>query len=58
MGAGDLCQCLQQRYATGEPGKIQQRDRLGIAEGTCEYRARGVSIRGNIRFIEKPGVQE
>ena len=31
---------------------------MGIVEGFCGYRARGVSIRGKIRFIEKPGVQD
>ena len=36
----------QQRYATGEPGKVQGRDRVGIVEGSCVYLARGVSIRG------------
>ena len=39
----------QQRYATGEPGQVQGRDRVGIVEGTCGYRAHGVSIRG--KFI-------
>ena len=36
----------QQRYATGEPGKFHVRDDVGIIEGSCGYRARGVSIRG------------
>ena len=36
----------EQRYATGEPGKLQSRDRVGIVEESCGYRARGVSIRG------------
>ena len=30
----------------GEPGRVQGRDRVGIAEGAFGYRARGVSIRG------------
>ena len=33
--------CPQQRYATGEPGKVQGRDRMGIVEGSCGYRTRG-----------------
>ena len=33
--------CLQQRYATGEPGKVQGRDRVWIVEGSFKYRARG-----------------
>ena len=36
----------KRRYATGEPGKVQGRDHVGIVEGSCEYRARGVSTRG------------
>ena len=36
----------QQWYATGEPSKVQGRDRVGIVEGSCGYRARGVNIRG------------
>ena len=31
--------CPQQWYATGEPGKDQGRNRLGIVEGSCGYRA-------------------
>ena len=31
---------------------------MGIVEGSCGYRSRGVSISGKIRFIEKPGVQD
>ena len=50
--------CLQQRYSTGEPGKGQGRDRVGIVEDSCGYRARGVSISGKIRFIETPEVQD
>ena len=38
--------CPQQRYITGEPGKVQGRDRVGIVEVSCGYRARRVSIRG------------
>ena len=36
----------QQRYATGEPVKVQGRDREGIVEGSCGYRTRGVSLQG------------
>ena len=36
----------QQRYVTGEPGKFQGRDGVGIVKGFFGYRARGVSIRG------------
>ena len=38
--------CPQQRYATGQPGKVQGRDRVGIVDGSYGYRVRGVSIRG------------
>ena len=37
--------CPKQRYATGEAGKGQGRDRVGIVQGSCGYRARGLSIR-------------
>ena len=47
-----------QWYATGELGKVQGRGRVGIVEGSCGYRSRGVSISGRIRFIKKPGVQD
>ena len=29
----------QQRYATGDPGKFQGQDRVGIVEGSFGYRA-------------------
>ena len=31
---------------------------MGIVEGCCGYRARGVSIRGKFVFFEKRGVQD
>ena len=37
--------CPQQRYATGESGNVQGRDRVVIVEGSSGYRAREVSIR-------------
>ena len=54
-GGGEWAQetcagCPEQRYATGEPGKFQGRDRVGIVEGSFGYRARGVSIWGNPRY--------
>ena len=39
---GTYAGCAKQRYATGEPDKVQG----GIVEGSCGYRTRGVSIRG------------
>ena len=48
----------QQRYATGEPGKVHGRDGVGIIEGSCGYRARGDQYSGIICFIEKPRVQD
>ena len=38
--------CPQQRYATGEAGKVQGWDHVGIVEWFCGNWARGVSIRG------------
>ena len=38
--------CPQQRYASGESGKVQGWDRVGIVEVSCGYWARGISILG------------
>ena len=48
--------CPQQRYATGEQGKVQGRDRLEVVEGSCRYRAHRDQYSGKIRFIDNPGV--
>ena len=45
----------QQRYIPGEPGNVQGRDRVGIVEGSCGYRARWVSIRGKFVLSRNPG---
>ena len=47
--------CPQQRYVPGEPGNVQGRDRVGIVEGSCGYRARGVSIRRKFVLSRNPG---
>ena len=47
--------CPKQRYIPGEPDKLQERDRVGIVEGSCGYRGQ---YSGKIRFIEKRGVQD
>ena len=47
--------CPRQRYASGEPGKAQGRDRVGIVEGSRGYRTRGVSIRGTFVLSRNPG---
>ena len=39
----------------GEPGKLQSRDRVGIVEGSCGNRARGVSIRGQFVLSRNMG---
>ena len=49
--------CPQQRYATGKPGKVQGREHVGIVEGSCGYRARGVSIRENSFYRETRGTR-
>ena len=49
--------CPQQRYATGEPGIVQGRDHVGIVEGPCGYRTRGVSIWGKFVY-QKTWVQD
>ena len=47
--------CPEQMYATGEPGKVQGRDRVGIVERSCGYRTRMVSVRGKFVLSKSPG---
>ena len=47
--------CRQQRYIPGETGNVQGRDRVGIVEGSCGYRARGVNIRGKFVLSRNTG---
>ena len=55
-GAQETCVgCPQQRYATGEPGKVQGRERVGIVEGSCRYRSRRVGIQGRFVLSRNPG---
>ena len=58
MGTGDLCECPQQRYTTGEPGKVQGWDRVGIVEGSCAYWARQVSIRKKFVLSRNTGYKK
>ena len=46
---------LQQRYTTGEPFKVKGRNRVGIVEGFCGYRACGVRIRGKFALSRNLG---
>ena len=46
--------CSQQRYATGQPGKIEARGSVDIVEGSCGYRACGVSIPGKFVLSGNP----
>ena len=45
----------KQKLATGEPSKVQGRDRVGIGEGSGAYRIRGVSILGKLVLLTIPG---
>ena len=45
----------QQQYATGEPGKVQGRDRVGIVKRSCWYRARVVSVQGKFVLSRNSG---
>ena len=47
--------CPKQRYATGEPGKDQGRDRVCIVGSSCGYRTRGVSVREKFLLSRNPG---
>ena len=44
--------CPQQQYITGVPGKVQGRNRKGIVERSCGYRARG-SVVGESSFYRE-----
>ena len=55
MGTGDLAWFPQQQYATGEPAKVQGRDRVVIVERSCGYRSRVVSIRETFVLPTNPG---
>ena len=55
MGTGDLCRVPPVAVDTGEPGKGQGGDPVGIEEGSCGYRSRGVSIRGTFDLSRNPG---
>ena len=48
----------QQQYIPGEPGNVQGRDRVGIVERSCGYRARGVSIRGKFVLLRNRGTRQ
>ena len=41
-------------FATGEPGKVQGRNRVGIVEGSCGYQA---SIRAKFVLSRNPGTR-
>ena len=57
--AQETCaECPQQRYAPGESGKVQGRDREGIVEGFLWVPGPWGQCSGKIRFIEKPAVQD
>ena len=47
--------CPQQRYTTGEPGKSQGQDRVGIVEGSWGYQTQRVSVRGKFVLLRNPG---
>ena len=47
--------CPKHRYATGEPGKVQGRDHVGIVERSRVYLARRVSTRGKFVLTRNPG---
>ena len=49
VGRGDMCRVPLAAVRYGEPGKLQGRDRKGTVEGSCWYRAHGVSIR--VKFV-------
>ena len=54
MGTGDLSRVPQQQYDTGEPGKVQGRDRVWIEEWSWEFRIHAVSIPGTFDLSRNP----
>ena len=57
MGPADVCRVPQQRYTTDKPGKVQGPDGVGIVEGSCGYRASGVSIRAKFVLSRNLGLK-
>ena len=54
-GGGVLCFGVEiLNFATGEPGRVQGRDRAGIVEGSCGYRA----VFGGNSFYREARVQD
>ena len=58
MGTGDMCRVPLAAVRHGRARQNQRRDLVGIVEGSCGYRARGVSIRGKFVLSKKPEVQD
>ena len=64
MGIGDLCRvppaavvsceyCCSLCISSGEPDKVQGRDRVGIVESSCGYRAPSRSVFGENSFYRE-----
>ena len=54
MGIGNLCRMPPAAVLLGEPDKVQGRDPVGIVEGSCWYRAHGVSNQGKFVLSRNP----
>ena len=46
---------IELQGVNGHRRPVQGRDRVGIVEGSCGYRARVVSIRGKFILLTNPG---
>ena len=55
MGTGDMCRVPPSAVRHGRARQNSGMGRVGIVEGSCGYRARGVSIRGKFVLSTKPG---
>ena len=55
IGTEDLFRVPLAAVRHEEPGKLQGRDRVWIVKGSCEFRVRGVSIRGKFVLSKNLG---
>ena len=55
MGTGDMCRVPPSAVCHGRARQNSGMGRVGIVEGSCGYRACGVSILGKFVLSTKPG---
>ena len=55
MAPGDVCRVPLAAVRHGRAGQTSESGPCGVVEGSCGYRARGVSIRGNFVLSRNMG---